>query len=220
MSNPKSLRDMVEAELAWEPSLDAQEIGVAAHDGAVTLTGHVLTYAQKIVAEKAAKRVTGVLAVANDLLVRPAGSALHDDTNIAEQVADVLAWHVSVPESVKAVVKDGWVTLSGTVDSGYQKRAAENAVRGLRGVRGINNDIVLKPRASPAGVKDRIEDAFRRSAQIDAAHVHVSVVDGMATLNGSVRSWSERKEAEYAAEAAPGVTSVRNDLKVSALAYA
>ena len=220
MKTAEDLRDKVQAELEWESSLDAAQIGVAVSEEAVTLTGHVKSYLQKLAAEKAAKRVHGIVAVANDLLVRPAGSALRDDTDIAEEVADVLTWHVSVPETVKAVVKEGWITLSGEVHWEYQKRAAANAIRGLRGVRGIGNEIVLRPRATATDVKRKIEDAFKRSAQIDADHVHVSVRDGRATLTGTVRSWSERKEAEYAAWAAPGVTSVNDQLKVSALAYA
>lgn len=220
MDTARVLREKVQEELEWEPSLDATEIGVAVHEGAVTLTGHVDNYMQKLAAEKAAKRVADVFAVANDLLVRPPGTALRDDTDIAKEVADVLAWHVSVPDTVKAVVRNGWVTLSGNVDWEYQKRAAAKAIRGLRSVRGISNDMTIKQRATSMDVKRKIDEAFERSAQVDAGHVKVSVRDGKVTLTGTVRSWSERMEAEYAAWAAPGVTSVKNELKVSALAYA
>ncbi len=145
---------------------------------------------------------------------------MRDDTAIAREIADVLTWNVSVPDTVKAVVKDGWVTLSGTVDWEYQKRAARKAIRGLRGVRGISDAVAIATRPTPTDVKRRIDDAFERSAQLDADHVQVAVRDGKVTLSGTVRSWSERMEAEYAAWAAPGVTSVKNDLKVAALTYA
>jgi osmotically-inducible protein OsmY len=220
MDTAGTLRQKVQAELEWEPSLDAEGIGVAVHEGAITLTGHVQNYMQKLAAEKAAKRVADVIAVANDLVVRPTGSMMRDDTDIAREVADVLGWNVGVPEGVKAVVMNGWVTLSGTVEWGFQKRAAEKAIRGLRSVRGISNDIVLKQRPTPTDVKHRIDQAFERSAQVDADHIDVSVRDGRVTLTGTVRSWSERMEAEYAAWAAPGVTSVKNHLKVAALASA
>lgn len=219
MDTAASLRAKVQDELEWEPSLDAAEIGVAVHEGAVTLTGHVQNYMHKLAAEKAAKRVEGAVAVANDLEVRPAGSSARDDTDIAREIADILGWSVNVPDTVKAVVRNGWVTLSGNVDWEYQDRAARKAVRGLRGVRGISDDIAITKRPAPADVRHRIERAFERSAQVDADHVKVAVRDGRVTLTGTVRSWSERKEAEYAAWAAPGVTSVSNDLRVSAHAY-
>lgn len=214
MKAAEDLRSDVQAELEWEPSLDGAGIGVAVHDGAVTLTGHVKSFAEKVSAEKAAKRVNGVIAVANDLEVHPTSAFKRDDTDIAGSVSSALRWNVNVPDDVQAVVKDAWVTLSGNVDWEYQRRAAANAVRGLRGVRGVSNDIIIRHRATPGEVKRKIEDAFKRSAQIDADHVKVTVVDGKATLSGSVRSWAERKEAEYAAWAAPGVNRVDNNLMI------
>jgi osmotically-inducible protein OsmY len=218
MRKLEELRQDVVDELAWDTSLDAPGIGVAVHDGAVTLTGHVRSYAEKRAAEKAAKRVHGVIAVANDLEVRLPGTLQHDDTDIATAVASTLKWSVPVPTVVSASVERGWVTLSGEVDWAYQRRAAENAVRDLTGVRGISNQIQVKPRAVPKDVKNQIQKAFHRSAQIDADHIDVSVYGGKVTLTGTVRSWSELKEAEHAARAAAGVTEVENRLRVSSMA--
>jgi osmotically-inducible protein OsmY len=213
MKHAEDVRFDVQAELEWEPSLDAAGIGVAVQDGAVTLTGHVKSYTEKLAAEKAAKRVKGVVAVANDLLVHPAG-ARRDDSDIAKAVTDALRWNMTVPSGIQAVVTQGWVKLAGTVDWDFQRRAAYDTVRPIEGVRGVVNDITLKPRATPSEVKQRIESAFRRSAQIDAEHVTVSLTGSTAILNGNVRSWSERKEAEHAAWSAPGVMRVENNLVV------
>jgi osmotically-inducible protein OsmY len=218
MRNLEEIRQDVVDELAWDTSLDAPGIGVAVHDGAVTLTGHVRSYAEKRAAEKAAKRVHGVVAVANDLEVRLPGTLQRDDTDIATAVASVLKWSVAVPTVVSASVERGWVTLSGEVDWAFQRRAAYTAVRDLAGIRGISNQIQVKPRVVPQDVKKQIQKAFHRSAQIDADHVDVSVSDGKVTLTGIVRSWSELKEAEYAARAAAGVTDVENRLRVSSMA--
>ncbi|HEX6135517.1 MAG TPA: BON domain-containing protein [Longimicrobiales bacterium] len=207
-------RDVLD-ELAWDRSLDATAIGVAVTDGAATLTGHVGTYAEKRAAEKAAKRVKGVVAVANDLDVRLPGSLQRDDTDVATAVAAALKWNVSVPEEVTATIQDGWVTLEGDVDWSYQRNAAERAVRDVIAVRGVTNLIRIRLRARSKQVKEEIDRAFRRSAQIDADHVSVSVIDGRVTLSGTVHSWSERMAAEHAARAAAGVTDVINQLHVS-----
>lgn len=213
MKTADDLRFDVQSELEWEPSLDAAGIGVALHEGAVTLTGHVKTYAEKLAAEKAAKRVKGVLAVANDLEVH-AQFSKRDDTDIVTEVARALRASVTVPPGVQGVVTNGWVKLTGELDWDYQRRAAFNAVRLLPGVRGVTSMITLKERATPAEVKQKIESAFKRSAQIDAENVTVVVKGSTAYLNGSVRSWSERSEAEHAAWSAPGIVSVENRLAV------
>jgi osmotically-inducible protein OsmY len=214
MKTPQDLKLDVEDELAWDKSFNATAIGVAVSDSAVTLTGHVSSYAEKRAAEKATKRVAGVVAVANDLEVRLPSSWQRDDTDIAKAVATELKWNANVPDSVTATVEKGWVTISGTVDWEFQRRAAEKEVRDLIGVKGITNLIVIKKTPVAADVKDKIYKAFHRSAQVDADHVNVGVVDGRVTLTGNVHSWSERMEAQHAAAAAPGVTSVDNKLHI------
>jgi osmotically-inducible protein OsmY len=205
-------------ELTWDTAVDAAGIGVAVTGGAVTLTGHVRSYAEKRAAEKAAKRVKGVAAVANELEVRLPSSLQRDDTDIAAAVASMLKWNVSVPNGVTASVQGGWVSLEGEVDWNFQKLAADKGVLNITGVRGVTNLIRLKARPQPMEVKDQIQKAFHRSAQIDADHIKVSMSDGQVTLTGTVRSWSERMEADHAARAAAGVRDVVNQLHVSSFA--
>ena len=218
MTNSTNLQHVVQEELEWEPSVDASQIGVAAtQPGIVTLTGTVATYAEKVSAERAAKRLSGVRAVANDIEVQPIGSMKRTDTDIAQAVLRALDWDIAVPhEKIKARVDDGWVTLEGEVVLQFQRAAAENAVRRLNGVRGVTNQIRLqvRPSAQPAEVKDRIEAALRRSAEIDARGIQVDAKDSMITLRGKVRTWAERDEAERAAWGAPGVLTVKDELTV------
>jgi osmotically-inducible protein OsmY len=218
VTNSTKLQHDVQEELEWEPSLDASRIGVAAvQPGVVTLSGTVATYVEKVSAERAAKRVSGVRAVANDIEVRPIGSMKRTDTDIAQAVLRALEWDIAVPnEKIKARVDNGWVTLDGEVALQFQRAAAENAVRRLSGVRGVTNQILLqvRPSVQPAEVKTRIEAAFRRSADIDARGIQVDAKDSMITLRGKVRTWAERDEAERAAWAAPGVLAVKDELIV------
>ena len=218
MTNSTKLQHDVQEELEWEPSIDASKIGVTAmQSGVVTLTGTVATYAEKISADRAAKRVSGVRAVANDIEVRPIGSLKRTDTDIAEAVLRALEWDIAVPhEKIKARVDNGWVTLDGEVALQFQRAAAEKAVRRLSGVRGVSNQIGLqiRPAVQPAEVKGRIEAAFRRSADIDARGIEVDAKNSMITLRGKVRTWAERDEAERAAWAAPGVLAVKDELTV------
>ena len=215
MDSSMELQRRVLDELDWEPSIDAAHVGVTVNDGVVTLTGSVSTYAEKMTAEQATKRLVGVKAVANDLEVRPTFPSQPNDTEIAQAVIRALEWDVSIPHDlIKARVAKGTVTLEGEVKFWYQRQAAVNAVRGLKGVQGIVNLISIRAVPKAPDVKSRIESAFRRSAEIDAGRIEVDTSNGKVTLRGRVRSWAEREEAENAAWAAPGVTMVDDELKV------
>ncbi len=216
MKNDIDLRRDVLDELEWEPSVDAAHIGVTARDGVITLTGVVKSYSEKLTAERVAKRVHGVSAIANDIEVRLPGSAERSDSDIARAAVDVLKWRTSVPERpVKVSVTKGWVTLEGEVDWQYQKNTAFEAIHHLLGVKGVTNLITVVPRVSGPEITSRIEAAFRRSAEVDAHKVRVETHDGKVTLRGGLRSWSERQEAERTAWAAPGVTEVENLIMVT-----
>jgi osmotically-inducible protein OsmY len=201
-------------EFFWDPAVDAPDIGVQVHDGVVTLTGAVETYAVKLAAEDAAQRVDGVRAVANDLTVR--GPLTHNDTDIAKAAADALAANISIPlGEIDVTVQNGKVTLRGEVDWSYQRTSAADCVRYLRGVRDVINLIHVKqPKVSPTDVAAGIERALVRAAEIDADRVRVKSEDGHVTLSGTVRSLLEKREAGYAAWRAKGVTHVTNDIDV------
>jgi osmotically-inducible protein OsmY len=216
MVTDDEIRDDVTDELRWDPQLvNPEAIGVAVTDGAVTLSGHVATYAEKVAAVRAGERVYGVKAVADDLQVELAGTP-RDDSDIAKAIAHVLEWNVQIPEdAVQARVQGGWVTLDGEVEHDYQRREVERMVRQIRGVLGVTDTITIKPPASPAQVQDAIEDAFRREAQIDARHIKVEVSDHVAKLYGNVHSVHEATAASAAAAAAPGVAKVERHLVIS-----
>lgn len=218
MRSDEEIKRDVEDELRWDPNVHAEDIAVAVKNGVVTLTGFVTTYAQKYAAERAAKRVAGVVGLANDLEVRLPGVDQRPDPEIARDVVTELkTWLPYSWENIKVVVKEGWVTLEGEVEWNYQREYAERPIRWIRGVKGVSNLIRLKPKAAPnpAEVKQRIEEAFRRSALLDANRVTVEANGGEVILKGSVRSWAERQEAERAAWAAPGVFKVDNRIVVS-----
>jgi osmotically-inducible protein OsmY len=212
----KQLQHDVLEQLEWEPSIDASQIGVTAKGGVVTLTGCVPTYAQKDLAERETKRVYGVRAVANDIIVKISDVLQRDDTDIALAAVNVLKWDASLPkDGITVTVSKGWVTLEGTVEWHYERTAAESDVRKLDGVRGVTNHIKLKSRVKTSDVKQKIFAAFQRSAELDFRRVGVDAHDGKVVLHGNVRSWSERDAAQMAAWASPGVVEVDNQLTVT-----
>jgi osmotically-inducible protein OsmY len=181
-------------ELKWEPRVNPAHIGVSVKNGVVTLTGHVSSYAEKYAAERAAKRVRGVRAVANEIDVKLPGSSRITDEDIATAAVNALRSNVAVPaDRVKVTVNKGWVTLEGEVEWQYQRIAAENAVRYLPGVTGVTNLIVVKPRAAPTDLKAKIEEALKRAAELDASRITVEVDGGKVILRGTVRSWPRRR---------------------------
>jgi len=211
----KMLRDLILAELDWEPSVDSTDIGVLTDDGVVTLTGHVSTYAERLTAETVVKRIKGVRAVVQEIEVRPGGA--DSDEDIAQRAVQMLDWNVIVPRgAVKVRVAKGLVTLSGQVDWEHQRRAAEDVVHRLRGVLAVVNQIMLKPRVQPDDVRARIEEALERYADVEAERITVEVQEGKVILAGEVRAPFERELIERAAWSAPGVQSVEDRVRVAA----
>jgi len=207
----------VEDELRWDPDIDATDISVSVHNGVVALTGFVRSYSQKTQAERDAKRVAGVMGVANDLEVRlPVIDQRPDPEIVRDAVAALKAELPFSSENIKVVAKDGWLTLEGAVEWNYARERAENAVKRIRGVKGVTNSIEVKPKVAPFEIRRKIEDAFRRSAELDASRITVEANGSEVILRGTVKSWAEREEAERAAWAAPGVTKVDNRVTVSA----
>ena len=205
-------RKFVAQQLEWDPLVDASAIGIAARDGAVTLTGYVNSYAEKLAAERAVKRVHGVRAVANDIEVKL--KLGRTDADIARDVAMALRIHTSIPATVQAAVHHGHVTLTGTVSWLYQTVLAEKTAAHIDGVRRIINRITVLPRAAGRDVQKRIIQALHRAADVEAHLIAVHVADGMARLSGTVHTWTERDAAAAAAAAAPGITMVDNQLVV------
>jgi len=214
MFDDKQLQQAVIDQLKWEPSVKAAHIGVTAKDGVVTLMGHVESYSEKFAAEKAARRVKDVKAVAEELDVRLPFSVKHGDEEIASAAVNRMKWDAAVPsDAVKVKVEKGWITLTGEVDWHFQQEAAADDVRGLWGVVGISNQITIKPKPNTAKIKDDILTALGRS-WLDPATINVSAQGGNVKLTGKVESWYERDEASSTAWAAPGTTSVENDIAV------
>jgi osmotically-inducible protein OsmY len=215
MKTDAQLQKDVMDEIKWEPSTTAAQIGVSAANGVVTLNGTVATYAEKWAVERAAQRVEGVKAVAEEIVIQLHGLHARTDAEVAEAVVNSLKGHVWVPTDVEISVTQGRVTLKGHVNWEFQRSAAADAIRYLAGVKGVTNDISVKPTAMPAAVKSAIEKALVRHAEIDAGNVQVTADGGTVTLSGSVRSWGEKDEAALAAWNAPGVTNVRNQIVVT-----
>src|SRR6195256_4953780 len=216
MKSDSEIERDVKDELSWNPDLDATDIAVSVKNGVVTLTGFVKSYTDRYEAEAAAKRVAGVVAVANDIEVRMPSVDERPDPDIAREAAAAIKSQLPISsEHIKIIVKNGWVTLEGEVEWQYQRQTAENVVRRIKGVKGVSNTILLKPRAEPTEVKRKIQEALRRSAEVDANRIEVEARGGEVILKGTVRSWIEREEAERAAWAAPGVTKVEDRIVVS-----
>ena len=204
-------RDVLE-EFKWDPEVDHAHIGVTATSGVVTLSGFVPDYTQKVAAEKAARRVHGVRAIAEEIEVRFLGEPLTSDSQIAQRIIDSFSWSVSVPEKLDIKVEKGWVTLTGKVEWNYQKEEARRTAGAITGVKGVGNLIEVKAHASALDVRDRIMAAFKRSSAVDANAIDVTVSGGTVKLTGKVHGWNERLNAENAAWSAPGITKVEDNI--------
>jgi osmotically-inducible protein OsmY len=210
------MKQAVLDELNWDPSINSSHIGVTARDGVVTMSGHVGSYAERYAAEKAAERVSGVRAVAEELEVHYPANMETGDDDIAKRAIQSITWDVMVPnDKVKIEVTKGFVTLRGDLDYKYQKEAVESGIRRLSGVTGICNEITIKPKATPAGLKAKIKAALVRNAQIDAEEIDVTTDGGTVILRGGVDTCYERVVAERVAWSAPGVTHVEDLLTVN-----
>ncbi len=211
-----ALRQLVVDELEFEPSIDAAHIGVAVEGGVVTLTGHVASYAQKIAAEDAARRVKGVSGIAMEIEVRYPGAHRIADDDIANRCLNVLAWDAFLPkDAVQVKVERGWIDLDGKVDWQFQREAAEASIRKLNGVVGVSNRVMVKAPVRADDIKVRIENALKRNASVEADAIRVLVDQDKVTLEGKVQAWSERHAAEKAAWSVPGVSAVTDNLKVA-----
>jgi osmotically-inducible protein OsmY len=215
MKTDDEIKRDVEEELRWDPEIDSTNIAVAVKDGVVTLTGFVPSYIQKFQAEQDAKRVAGVVAVANDIEVRVPTLDQRPDPDIARDAVQALKDRLPFSSrNIKVIVRDGWITLEGDVEWNFQRERAEDAVRRVKGVKGVINSIQVKPKITPVEIKKKIEDALKRRAELDAGRIQVETHDGEVVLKGTVSTWIERDEAERAAWSAPGITKVENKLVV------
>ena len=214
MKTDVQLKKDVEAELSWDPTVRSTAIGVAVSNGVVTLSGHLDTYAEKLAAEKALRRVAGVKAIALELDVRLSPEHRRSDTDIATAAESALHWNTLVPDKIRLTVDEGWITLRGEVEWDFQRRSAEKAIRDLTGVVGISNEITLKPRVAPTTLQRDIGEALKRQVDREMKHMDIRVDGARVTLRGKVNSWHERDAAAGVAWSAPGVRSVVNELTI------
>src|SRR5258708_1249167 len=216
MRTDQDIQEDVEQELQWDPDLDAIDIAVSVKDGVVTLAGFVKNLTDKFEAEWAAKRVAGVRAVANDLELRLPAIDERPDPDIARDAITAIATQLPISlENIKVTVRDGWVTLEGRTEWQYQKNIAESAVRRVRGVKGVSNMIAVEPRAKPAEIQNKIQQAFRRNAEVDANRIVVETNGSAVALSGTVRSWLQRHEAERVPGPPPGADKVQDTTGVT-----
>ena len=216
MKSDSEIERDVRDELKWDPDLDASDIAVSVKDGVVTLAGFTKSYTDRLEAELAAKRIAGVRAVANDIEVRLPAIDQRPDPDIARDAVSALKAELPIShDRIKVIVKDGWVTLEGAVEWQYQKTTAENAVRKVKGVKGVTNVVTVKPKVQPSELQHKIMEAFKRNAEVDANRITVEANGSEVILKGTVRSWIEREEAERVAWSAPGITRVEDRIVVS-----
>jgi osmotically-inducible protein OsmY len=217
MNGDSELQNKIVQELAWEPSVDARHITVTAKNGIVTLSGYVEQYSDKTHAERAVERMHGVRALINQIELELPGSLHRNDLEIVESALTALGLNTLIPtDRVKIVAQSGWLTLEGSVDWQYQRMAAEDTVRTIRGIKGISNQITIQAEGLKADIKDKIRSALVRSARLDSSQIAIDIAGSKAILSGNVRSWSERHEAEAATWAAPGIAAVENNIVIGA----
>ena len=216
MKSDSEIERDVKEELKWDPDLCADDIAISVKNGVVTLAGFTPSYTDRLEAEKAAKRVAGVHAVANDIEVRLPAIDQRPDPDIARDAVAALKAELPIShDRIKVIVKDGWITLEGAVEWQYQKTTADSAVRKVKGVKKVTNVITVKPKVQPSDLKRKIQEAFKRSAEVDADRITVEANGSEVILKGTVRSWIEREEAERVAWSAPGVSKVEDRIVVS-----
>lgn len=215
MKTDNQLQEDVMNELQWEPRVEHTAIGVAAKDGVITLSGYVGSFAEKIAAEKAARRVKGVRGLAEEIEVRLPSEAKTTDPEIAKRLADMFEWSALIPKSRIALkVEHGWVTLTGQVDSHFQRKSAYDLASRISGVKGVTNMVEVKAAPSSYDVRERIVAAFKRNADLDAKTITVSAEGNTVKLGGKVHAWYEREIAERAAWSAPGVNRIEDNIAV------
>lgn len=214
--NDQEIRQDIIDELAFEPVIDAANIGVTVNNGVATLSGHVSSYLQKIAAERAAWRVKGVKGLAQEITVQLAPDGKWDDGEIAERALSILSWSSVVPkDAVRVKVTDGWITLSGQVNWNFQRNAAESDVHRLSGVTGVTNDIKLIPEVEASDIKSRITDALKRHAEVEAARIYIDVHGDKVAISGVVDDWSERQAVKRAVWSTLGVRAVEDNLRIA-----